>query len=488
MTHNTSTAFMRHAVCAAFLLGQPLVQAQTISAKKPFAAAAVTQAKTSADTNTNAPTAETDPDPAEANLKLMADLLQLPKLLPLEEEGPALSLLDAAQMGLNNNPEAEAARWRVKSFEATSRAALGALLPRLELRFAAGKGRLSNSAASNALTRQDISAVLTQPVYDEAARQEWGRQKQLVGSAKAQLDGAESQAVLDTGMAWMSILQNRVSIELGQEYTALLNELERYISERVAGGGASPAERERVTARVANVRAGLIDNQAGLKAALRNFQRLTNITPSALNLDEVPTLELPDRVLTAQDMARTQNAEIRVSRAEREAAESERLVRRGAFLPRVAVELSHTRSLNSAGTEAKSTDTKGMMVMTMSLLNGGADMAQMMASEARRNELDSRTEVARRRVVQDLETAYTNLSASTQRLAAVREELVANRKVVEAFRAQLTSGNRQLLDVLDAYQRLHQSRLDLLQLVVNTTQIEWRVAHLTGRLQSLAVR
>ena len=61
-----------------------------------------------------------------------------------------------------------------------------------------------------------------------------------------------------------------------------------------------------------------------------------------------------------------------------------------------------------------------------------------------------------------------------------------NRKVVEAFRAQLVGGNRPLLDVLDAYQRLHQSRLDLAQVLINTTQNEWRIAHLTGRLRALA--
>jgi outer membrane protein TolC len=54
--------------------------------------------------------------------------------------------------------------------------------------------------------------------------------------------------------------------------------------------------------------------------------------------------------------------------------------------------------------------------------------------------------------------------------------------VVDAFKAQLVGGNRPLLDVLDAYQRLHSSRLELAGLVVNEVQNHAKVAHLTGRL------
>jgi adhesin transport system outer membrane protein len=60
--------------------------------------------------------------------------------------------------------------------------------------------------------------------------------------------------------------------------------------------------------------------------------------------------------------------------------------------------------------------------------------------------------------------------------------------VVDAFRAQLTGGNRQLLDVLDAYQRLHQSRIDIVQVVVSAAQNEWRIAHLTGALRTVIAR
>ena len=191
-------------------------------------------------------------------------------------------------------------------------------------------------------------------------------------------------------------------------------------------------------------------------------------------------------MLFRSEQARSANLDILSARIEQEAADAERRGHRGRFLPRVGVEISQTRSANASGTEAYMRDTKAMAVITLPLLNGGSDLAQMRAAEAHRNELQARLEGTERKIVQDIETAYANLRASGERFTSVKEELEGNRKVVEAFRAQLVGGNRPLLDVLDAYQRLHQSRLDLAQVLINTTQNEWRIAHLTGRLRALA--
>jgi adhesin transport system outer membrane protein len=63
--------------------------------------------------------------------------------------------------------------------------------------------------------------------------------------------------------------------------------------------------------------------------------------------------------------------------------------------------------------------------------------------------------------------------------------MASNVTVVDAFRAQLVGGTRQMLDVLDAYQRLHQSRLDLAQLAISEVQNHIKVAHLIGLLPSM---
>lgn len=435
-----------------------------------------------------APAASAPADNGRPRVASLQQLLGIPPVLALNGNGPPLSLGDALQLAWQNSPDVAAARYRSLSFDYTRKAARGAMLPKLETRFSVGRGHLETPDSQVNLGRADHSAVLSQALVDEAARNEWTRQELLAASAEIQQTGVESQTLLDTGTAWFAVLQQRVGVELGQGYERELNELLRYIGDRVAAGGASPAERERITARVANVRSSLADSRAALAAALRNFQRLSSVTPFGLALDAPMDLYLPADADAAMVEADAGNADILSSRLEQQAAESERKGNRASFIPRLAVELTHSQNRNASGTETNQRDSKAMLVLTLPLASGGADYARMKAAEARRNELEARGEGTRRRVVQDLETSYANLAAATERFASVRDELEANRKVVDAFRAQLTGGNRQLLDVLDAYQRLHQSRLDIVQVVVNAAQNEWRIAHLTGALRQVVGR
>ena len=395
-------------------------------------------------------------------------------------------LKSIARQGLAHSLEVEAARQRLETFGHTRDAARGALLPRADVRLAVGKGALVSTEPHLHLQRQEYTATMRQALVDEPARRELKRQGVLTDSAELQLGGAASNALLESAGAWLSVLQSRVSVQLGIEYTALLDELSRYITERAAAGGASPADRERVRGRVANVRASMADANAALKVATRNLNRLTGTVPASISLS-FPASEftVPAERESARDLALLQNFELLAARAEVVAAEVEGDIARSRFLPRVELELTHSRTTNSGGQENFSRDTRGMVVLSVPLVNGGADLAQVRASTTRRNELQAKASNVERKLSLELETAYANLEASAQRYAAVRDELEANAKVVAAFKAQMLGSNRSLLEVLDAFQRLHQSRLDLTQSLVSEAQSQLRVAHLTGSLATV---
>jgi outer membrane protein TolC len=438
-----------------------------------------------------------NPTRAERAVRLseLSRLLELPAVLPMElaksAAAPAATpstadLKSAARQGLANSLDVEAARLRLETFGHTRDAARGALLPRADARFAVGKGSLASVDPHLNLDRKEYTATLRQALLDEPARREWTRQGVLTDSAELQLSGAASNALLESAGAWLSVLQARVSVQLGIEYTTLLDELSRYITERAAAGGASPADRERVRGRVANVRASMADANAALKVATRNLVRLTGSAPTSISLSfPASEMAVPVSRDVALDTALQQNFELLAARAEVVAADVERDISRSRFLPRVELELTHSRTTNSGGQDNYSRDTRGMVVLSLPLANGGADLAQVRASTSRRSELQAKASNVERKLALELETAYANLEASGQRYSAVRDELESNAKVVAAFRAQMLGSNRSLLEVLDAFQRLHQSRLDLTQSLVSEAQSQLRVAHLTGSLATV---
>ena len=260
------------------------------------------------------------------------------------------------------------------------------------------------------------------------------------------------------------------------------------LSDRAAAGGTSTAERDRVKARVANARAQQADARANLRAALRNLATLIGETPARLALAVPESLAVPQDAAAALDEARVANRDLVASRTEAEAAALEARGHRARVLPRVELELSHTRAVNAGGLEAYSRDTKAALVVNWSLLNGGTDLAQGRAAAARMREKQLLSDDLERKLQQDLDATYASLDAVAERYSALHDELLANRSVVDAFQAQLVGGNRPLLDVLDAYQRLHQSRLDLAQLVLGEVGNHAKVAHITGRLAPAGAR
>jgi adhesin transport system outer membrane protein len=424
------------------------------------------------------------PDSPAEGYRNMARLLGLKSVLPLPDRpaGQQLTLRDAQRLARTHSTEVEAAMQRLAGFGFARDAAQGALLPQADATVGVGIGENTAVSPHLRLARRESTLTVRQALYDESLRRGFGQKRQLIVSAEQQLESALSQSLLESGGAYMDALRLRVNIELSQTHERRLDELLRYISARAAAGGASAAERERVKSRVANLRASVADNRSSLAAALRNLYRVTGLEPGALTLDEpLPGVSV-DVAAQAVALAMRSNPELQAARAEADAAEQEIGVQRARHLPRVDMALTRNQSVNAAGTEGHIQDTKVMLNISVPLFHGGSDEAQVNAAVARRLELAARARGVERRLTMEIDTAYANLSAFVARFDAVREEMESNRKVVDAFQAQLVGGNRPLLDVLDAYQRFYQSQLDLAQLLVNEAQTRLRLSHLTGGL------
>lgn len=434
---------------------------------------------------------------ASTGLSRLAEVLKLPSTIPVVLDkgdmlphavpgASALDLRDAAVKAREASLEAEAARHRLDSFRYTRNAALGALLPRMELREGVGRGRLSSVDPILFSRREEQSLTLRQALFNEAARQEWVRQSTLTRSAAFQLDSAINDNLLDTGAAFLATTQAAVNVQLSVEYSAMLDDLFRYVNERAKAGGASVAERDRVLSRVTNARTQIADGRAVLAVSLRTLERLVDRPVTAVSLADPGLGALfPSERDRARQLASSANPDLAAANVEREAADVERRGYRARALPVIEVEASTNRNRNVGGLENFTKDSRVIFTATWSLLNGGADYAQMRAATSRRDELDARARDTERRLHQEVDNALTNLASSKRRFSTVSEEVAINLKVVEAFRAQLVEGNRPLLDVLDAYQRYHQSRLDLAQIAVAEGQAMLRVAHFTGQLQGL---
>ena len=425
-----------------------------------------------------------------ARINRLSDLLGLPAELPIvgiEAEAPKrpMALHETMRQGMNVNLDAQSADARRRAAEFTRSAARGALLPRVDVAAGYGKGRLDSVDPVLELPRKEASLTIRQAVFDLGAYEELKRQGKLAEAAAYQARSADSAAGLETASAYLQALQARIVIELSEEHEQRLKELLNYVDARAQAGGTSQAESARVRARVANARAVIADSRANLRAALRNLESLVGDAPATLALAVPRSLAIPATSREAKTMAEQQNFDLQAASADLKASQYEANSQKSKYLPRLEVQGTHRRDVNSGGTEAFQRDNRVMLTATWSLLNGGADHAQARAAQLRGRGIELARASSARKLGQELDVSYATLDGMQERFDAVSEEMASNAAVVDAFREQLVGGTRPLLDVLDAYQRLHQSRLDLTQLAISEVQNHIKVSHLVGLLPSM---
>lgn len=419
-------------------------------------------------------------------LPALTSLMSLPVPLVLDASANrtpsnTLTLDEALYQAVSNSWSVKSSDQRQQSFRFTELASRGALFPKLDVRAANGDGRLTSVQPSRKTDRFEQSVTLRQALFDLPAFMEWRRQSRLGDAAALQLRGEISRVMLDASQAWLRVLQAQLTLDALQSYQVSLEEIYTYIDKRAEAGGASRAERERIRARVAALNAQLLESRSALSSAKRTLGVLTGREAAALRLELPELISIPSKLELARQQMEQGNPDLLATEQEMEALALERKSQMARFLPTVTLDVSNLQSRNMSGVINEINDTRILFSASWSLLNGGSDLAQSYATAARRMERAYLREDTVRRLNDELATSYGQLQTVSDRFAALQAEAQANSRVIDAFRLQLQNGNRPVLDLLDALQRSHQNRIELISLALNELLLHLRIAHVTGR-------
>jgi outer membrane protein, adhesin transport system len=440
------------------------------------------------------------PDPAALVVPTLAELAGRPVLDLKDDLGAAGAFDRLGTAGVEQTVErALAGSFDVAATAARTQAqrelvdvARGGLLPKLDLRANTGRelskpgsviDEATGSPVSRSLhSRDDTALVFRQAVWDGPAAGEFARQRALYQAALASLGSARDQLALDAASAHLDLVQYRLQLQFARDYRIGLEKLYAFVERRSQGGGSSAAEAERVKARAINARSTVIEAQGALESALVTYRRLVGGVPEAVRTDDAGSARDLPALDAALVRAKTGNPQIVQLRETLTSIEAEERAARTKLYPKFEIEVGNFRTTNAGGRPGTTDDTRAMFVMNWNFLSGGADLAQLRAVKAREDETKFRILDVERRLDEALRVTYNTLDAVTQRAAAVRDEMISNQRVVAAFEEQLVLANRPLLDVLDAQQRLFQSRAELLRLTALQANLSLQVRRQLGGL------
>ena len=428
--------------------------------------------------------------------------------IPLDLEASSVSRADvmepvrleeAVAFALKNNFEVQASGARVDSARWDKYGAYSQYLPSVDISTAHGTERSRpgsyNDADGNRVmdsthARTDRAISIRQPLVDLSIIADVlkGHSRENL-SESDQLDVREDVAY-KTVTAFFKLVQARKTVQLADRYKNYLDDLYDRMQIRVEGGGATNADLERIRSRSTLAQASRLEAVGAYGSGLSEFRRLTKITPALL---EIPDRLSPDTPPTAQEalvVALKANPAYLSSLYKIDVAAGDRDRSLGNLLPKLSAEFSKVYTRNAGGVEEGNpvdgiypiqNDRRFMLVARWTLA-GGTSVASGLSGAAKVRQMSFLSQDVKARIEEAVFMGYDALEAANKRISILQETLEADSNVVKDFEEQYKQGSRSLFDLLDAYERLHNSQLELMRTMIAKAQVAYQIRRQTGDL------
>ena len=342
------------------------------------------------------------------------------------------------------------------------------------------------------------SLVVTQPVIDLSIISDIMTKSDSYDAVAADEVSTREKMAYDTIVSFLRVSRSRLSIGFAENYKQNLDKLAQRMRDRVSGGGAPGVELDRLTARSVTARSAIIEAHSEYQAAIVEFRRLTGVVPIKLLLPDALMPAVPGKVDEVLERTLKNNPDFRGASKRSEAAIGDMAKSFSSLLPKFSVEFSQSRSWNSGGvadTNAQTctvatncffpnTRTTQLMGVLTWNLSPGPDIASGMSNRARAEAASYSANDLRQKLEESVRVGYDAMNSANSRIEAVSQAVDANAKVAVALEEQYMAGSRQLLDLLDAYERLYQSQTELTGLLVSEAQAGYLMRREMGELEA----
>lgn len=442
----------------------------------------------------------------QADTGFSGNTIVLPEatIVPEGEPVPRLTLKQMLDLALDNSYSYAATSAQSDQAQYAAKAVAGQLGPTLDVRAQRGHEYSSPSSAidpntglvqrASSHTRWDVSLIGRQPVFAPGSYFDFQKSRKLAQAADFRREDARETLYYNAIKAYYDVMRAYASLSFSRSYSQRMNALLDYMRKRLEGGGASRIDFERVRGRSLTAQAAVAEAEGALESAMVTLNQLTG--------HKIEQVEVPDHMMPAvpdssklalKDVYET-NPGVRAARRDLDAASEELKSARAKFSPTFALEWTQQKSrgaggaidtVDGNGSLQLTTDRRLMLVMTMNLLNGGTDMYYTRQMGAKYVEKSNTALDLERKLREQIEINYRTLGAVRKRMEISRQAYLTNANVADVFLEQLSTGSKQLLDVLDAYQQAYQARMDFAALLFQQADISYQILRNTGRASSL---
>lgn len=373
------------------------------------------------------------------------------------EPALAISLKDAIAVAVESNPQIGQAVENREATEFELRQAKGLFLPSVDLESSAGVDRLDNPSRraigldTNALYPAEVGVTVTQKLFDGGNRSaEMRRQASRVDSASFHVLERSEYIGLQVAKAYIEYLLQARIVDASRKNVAFHRRILSDISDSIQGGALTEADRQQAQERLLGATARLKQAQEDLDQSGIDFYKLVGKPLDKAQMPASLTSALPKTLSAAIDLARRNNPQVKIARADVDTADAMVDKARARAYPEIDLQGNARAGHDIGGYEGRTTEFGVRVVAKWNLYRGGIDTA----NEQEQVRRASAKRYALHQVYREVENAVrTSWNRREQQLdieKTLRAQSATDVKLVSSYRQQFRVGQRSLLDVLDA--------------------------------------
>lgn len=397
---------------------------------------------------------------------------------------------DVVRQVLATNPRMSVFLSNRESIDYELRRARGLYLPQLDLTAGVGQQRSENFRTRAVGTddeyhdRREFALTLSQRLFDGLnAVGEINKQKARVRSAARRVFENAEVLGLDAVTSFMEVYRQRKLVLLAETNLAAHVAIFDALKEVEARGGGDAADTSQAEARRARSRATLYQTQNDLRDAEATYKRTIGEAARDLDLPDFDESVLPATWEEAYELAIKSNPTTKIFEEEEGIAKGDVTIATSNMYPRFNLEAAYSENEGNDGILTKTTDYTVMVRMRWNLYRGGSDLADRRAALARVMQARNQRYEAANGAVEDMRISWNAYEISKDRARVLEEAVGHNQVTRDLYETQYTeTGQRTLLDLLDAENELFTTRGQLISAEINVLIASYRILTAGGQL------
>ncbi|HYL35615.1 MAG TPA: TolC family protein [Bryobacteraceae bacterium] len=408
-----------------------------------------------------------------------------------------LTLRDAVQLALKQNPEVQIANLNIAESLENQTVGRSGLLPQVNL------------DASQTVRRANLEAAFgrgfpglpghigpfwviqagpngSMPIFDLTAWRRWQASKENVSGARAQDQAIREENVQLVVSQYLGSLRAAADVRAAHSREELAQALFDQASDMQKNGAGTGIDTLRANVQYKNERQRVIDAETQLKTSLYGLARLLNLDPhqSVELADESEFFHTPEYTADETiERAVAQRPETKALASQMRSAELQKREARDQRLPKLSLTASWTLQGLTPTTMIPTYDYAANLEVP--LFTSGRIQAQTAAADLELKKLEQQQEDLRSRIALEVKSAVVQLESARSEVEVANEGVDLARQEVVQARDRFQAGVANNIEVITAQDELSRANDNQIAALYRYNQARADLARATGQMESL---